>query len=123
MRTGTILLHLCWCAELRLCCCVWRVRRAASIDRGIFLEAAAVGLRTREVPATRKSVPGGLEGAVYEVRWAHLAQSFEVDRAQPRGGSARDAEGSWPSHNALIAAATLGPLLAGMALAAFMSRQ
>ena len=42
-------------------------RRAASIDRGIFLEAAAVGLRTREVEGTRKAVPGGLEGAVYEV--------------------------------------------------------
>ena len=41
--------------------------RAASIDRGIFLEAAAAGLRTRGVEGTRKAVPGGLEGAVYEV--------------------------------------------------------
>ena len=46
---------------------IWQCR-AASIDRGIFLEAAAVGLRTREVEGTRKAVPGGLEGAVYEVR-------------------------------------------------------
>ncbi|CAL8471924.1 g11466 [Coccomyxa elongata] len=99
------------------------VSRAASIDRGIFLEAAAVGLRTREVPGTRKPVPGGLEGAVYEVRWAHLAQASEVDRsaagARGRGGADRPG----PSQTAVIAAATLGPLLAGLALTAFMYRQ
>ena len=47
--------------------------RAASIDRGIFLEAAAAGLRTREVEGTRKAVPGGLEGTVYEVRPSSVA--------------------------------------------------
>ena len=55
------LLHAC--TDLRL----WRCR-AASIDRGICLEAAAVGLRTRMVAGTHKAVPGGLEGAVYEVK-------------------------------------------------------
>ena len=49
--------------------------RAASIDRGIFLEAAVAGLRTREVDGTRKAVPGGLEGAVYEVSSLSLLKS------------------------------------------------
>ena len=51
------------CTDLGLWHC-----RAASIDRSISLEAAAVGLRTRMVAGTKKAVPGGLEGAVYEVR-------------------------------------------------------
>ncbi len=79
-----------------------------------------MGLRTREVPGTRKSVPGGLEGAVYEVRWAHLAQAFEVDASGP-ARRRRRAEG--PSQKLVIAAATLGPLLAGLALTAFMYKQ
>ena len=99
----------------------WHACRAASIDRGIFLEAAAVGLRTREVPGTRKSVPGGLEGAVNEVRWAHLAQAFEVEASGPAGRRRRQPDG--PSQTAIIAAATLGPLLAGLALTAFMYKQ
>lgn len=97
--------------------------RAASIDRGIFLEAAAVGLRTREVPGTRKQVPGGLEGAVYEVRWAHLAKGpFDVEgkRSAGSGVTASSRQAVLP-HTALIAAATLGPLAAGLAMAYFLS--
>ncbi|KAK9905522.1 hypothetical protein WJX75_001518 [Coccomyxa subellipsoidea] len=71
------------------------VSRAASIDRGIFLEAAAVGLRTREVPGTRKSVPGGLEGAVYEdifaeaSNWRSARREHQVplDAGQAPAGS------------------------------------
>jgi hypothetical protein len=101
-------------------CCT---RRAASIDRGIFLEAAAVGLRTREVPGTRKQVPGGLEGAVFEVRWAHLAKAFEVEGARAAAaGRRRAGGGSAPPQNALIVAATVGPLAAGLALAYFLSK-
>ena len=95
--------------------------RAASIDRGIFLEAAASGLRTREVPGTRRAVPGGLEGAVYEVRWAHLAAPAAA--AAPGSGAGRrkgQQRGLGAGQSGLIAAATLGPLLAGLAASYFI---
>ena len=91
--------------------------RAASIDRGIFLEAAAAGLRTREVPGTSQSVPGGLEGAVYEIRWAHLAAPAAA-AAQQRSAWA----GLGPGQSGLIAAACLGPLLAGLAASYYLSK-
>ena len=62
------------CPDLRLWQC-----RAASIDRGICLEAAAVGLRTRMVAGTRKAVPGGLEGAVYEVGRLCLRKTCQLE--------------------------------------------
>jgi hypothetical protein len=103
---------------------VWVRHRAASIDRGIFLEAAAAGLRTREVPDTRKPVPGGLEGAVYEVRWAHLAAPSGLGTAgapaEPQGQRRRFARGLGAGQSGLIAAATLGPLLAGLAASYFI---
>ncbi|CAL5220955.1 g3059 [Coccomyxa viridis] len=97
------------------------VSRAASIDRGIFLEAAAAGLRTREVDGTRKAVPGGLEGAVYEVRWAHLAGGGTAPCSRTAGsGVRRKAKGS-PAQTGIVLAATVGPLLAGVALSYFLS--
>ncbi len=42
--------------------------RAAAIDRGIHVEAAAAGLLMREVAGTRQCVAGGLEGVVFRCR-------------------------------------------------------
>ena len=77
-----------------------------------------MGLRTREVPGTSQKVPGGLEGAVYEVRWAHTAAP-----AAP-GTAASQQRSGWagPGQSGLIAAACLGPLLAGLAASYYLSK-
>lgn len=45
------------------------VSRAKVIDRSLPVEAARAGLRMRELPGTRGSVGGGLEGVIYHLHW------------------------------------------------------